>query len=147
MNADKNQIISTEEACKLLGITRQTLYKLSDKGQIPGKKIGGQYKFIKQSLLDYMHIHSQQADLVKEGYREWELKGDFATEGIKKMARRTFQELASNIEELIVNAYDADGTKVEVIINQDKKTLSILDDGNGMDEKALEEYVIYGESK
>lgn len=146
-NNEENQIITTEEACKLIGITRQTLYKLSDRGEIPGKKIGGQYKFIKQGLLDYIHAHSQQADLAKEGYREWELRGDFATEGIKKMARRTFQELASNIEELIVNAYDADATLVEIVINYDKKTLSLIDNGSGMDEKSLASYVIYGESE
>jgi len=33
------EIISTEEACKLLGLSRQTLYKLSDAGKIPGKKL------------------------------------------------------------------------------------------------------------
>ena len=147
MSTQSDQIISTEEACELLGITRQTLYKLSDKREIPGKKVGGKYKFVKQKLLDYMHGHSQQVDSSKGVYREWELKGDFATEGIKKMARRTFQELASNIEELIVNAYDADATQVEVIINYDKKTLSITDNGNGMDDKSLASYVIYGESE
>lgn len=76
-----------------------------------------------------------------------ELKGDFATAGIKKMAKRTFQELASNIEELIVNAYDADATLVQVTLDYDKKILCIVDDGNGMDEKALANYVIFGESE
>lgn len=147
MSTQIDQIISTEEACELLGITRQTLYKLSDKGEVPGKKVGGKYKFIRRKLLDYMHDHNKQAEAPKGTYKEWELKGDFATEGIKKMARRTFQELASNIEELIVNAYDADATRVEVIINYDKKTLSITDNGNGMDDKSLASYVIYGESE
>lgn len=148
MSKNTDVIISTEEACALLGITRQTLYKLSDKGEIPGKKVGGKYKFVKQALLDYMQAHTQTAPTdTDQEYREWELQGDFATEGIKKMARRTFQELASNIEELIVNSYDADATRVDVIINYDKKTLSILDNGSGMDDKTLASYVIYGESE
>lgn len=140
----ENKVISTEEACKLLGLSRQTLYKLCDKGEVPGKKVGGKYRFVEEKLLEYMH----QSKNVPEGneYREWELRGDFATEGIKKMAKRTFQELASNIEELIVNSYDADATLVQVIVDYDKKTLSIIDDGHGMDEKTLSSYVIWGSS-
>ncbi len=139
---NQTTLLSTDAACKLLGVTRQTLYKLLEKGEIPGKKVGGSYKFVQQQLLDYMNNNSKQNE-----YKEWELKGDFATEGIKKMAKRTFQELASNLEELIANAYDADATEVQVTIDQDKKTLSITDDGSGMDEKSLSSYVIYGESQ
>lgn len=145
MSKQNQELISTEEVCKLVNISRQTLYKLCDKGEIPGKKVGGQYKFVKQKILDYIHQEHNSSN--KNEFRTWELKGDFATEGIKKMARRTFQELASNIEELIVNAYDADAILVQVILNYDKKTISIIDDGNGMDESSLSSYVIYGESK
>lgn len=144
MSIISRELISTKEACKLLNISRQTLYKLCDKGEIPGKKVGRSYKFIKQMILDYMQ--QTRFPLNNTEYREWELKGDFSTEGIKKMAKRTFQELASNIEELIVNAYDADATLVQIILNYDKKTLSIIDNGNGMDERSLSSYVIYGES-
>src|SRR3989344_8519429 len=83
---------------------------------------------------------------INNKYKVWELKGDFATTGIKKMARRTFQELSSNLEELIANAYDADATKVQLTLDYDKKTLSFTDNGNGMDENNLLSYVIYGES-
>ena len=145
MKSLMEEIISTEEACKLLGVTRQTLYKLCEKGEIPGRKVGSQYKFVKTAILDHVHKGKQVVD--KEGYEIWELKGDFATAGIKKMAKRTFQEVASNIEELIVNAYDADATLVTVTLDYDKNTLTIIDDGNGMDEKALASYVIYGESE
>jgi len=139
------EIISTEEACKLLGLSRQTLYKLSDAGKIPGKKVGGKYRFSRQEILNFIQQKNSLAP--NNEYKEWEIKGDFATAGIKKMAKRTFQELASNIEELIVNAYDADATSVLIILNYDKKTLSIIDNGNGMDEKNLASYVIYGESE
>jgi len=79
-------------------------------------------------------------------YKVWEVRGDFATKGIKKMARRTFQDLSSNIEEIIANAYDEDAKLVKIIIDYDNKCLNIIDDGNGMDEKSLASYVIYGES-
>ncbi len=139
--------ISTEEACKLLGITRQTLYKLAEKGDLPGRKVGSRYKFSKKTVTDYIHDHENiKSENEGEEFKEWELRGDFATVGIKKMAKRTFQELASNIEELIVNAYDADATTVQIILDYDKNALNIIDDGNGMDEEALASYVIYGES-
>jgi excisionase family DNA binding protein len=146
MAKETKEIISTEETCKLLGLTRQTLYKLCEKGEIPGKKIGSKYKFVRSVVLDYLHNKEEPA-AVEGDYKVWELRGDFATAGIKKMAKKTFQELASNIEELIINAYDADATLVEAILDYDKNSLTIIDDGNGMDEQDLASYVIYGESK
>lgn len=143
-NNKEDQIISTEEACKMLDLSRQTLYKLCDSGEIPGKKIGGKYRFLRQEILNF--IQQKNKSFQSSASKEWEIKGDFATQGIKKMAKRTFQELTSNLEELIVNAYDADATLVQVILNYDKKTLSIFDNGNGMDEDNLSSYVIYGES-
>jgi excisionase family DNA binding protein len=144
MDKQLDKIITTEEACKLLGITRQTLYKLAEKGEIPGKKVGSRYKFIESELLNYLNMNGK--DVGKRNYKVWELRGDFATTGIKKMAKRTFQELASNIEELIANSYDSDATLVQVILDYDKKALNIIDDGSGMDENNLASYVIYGES-
>ncbi|UCB57565.1 MAG: ATP-binding protein [Candidatus Omnitrophota bacterium] len=145
MKKATREIISTEEACQLLGMSRQTLYKLSTDGKVPSRKIGARYKFVKADLMDY--INGKEKKVAEEDYKVWELTGDFATAGIKKMAKRTFQELASNIEELIVNAYDGDATLVQIILDYDKRTLNIIDNGNGMDEKALANYVIYGESE
>ena len=137
-----DEVISTEKACELLGVTRQTLYKLCEKGELPGKKVGSKYKFVKAAILNHLHKEENTDD-----YKVLELRGDFATAGIKKMAKRTFQEVASNIEELIVNAYDADATAINVTLDYDKNTLTIADDGSGMDEKGLASYVIYGESQ
>ena len=138
---NNTKILSTAEASRLLGLTRQTLYKLAEKGELPGKKIGRNYKFFEQDILSYIRLHKK---LPK--YKEWELRADFATEGIKKMAKRTFQGLSSNIEELIANSYDADATSVRIVINNDKGTLSIIDNGSGMDESALASFVKYGKS-
>lgn len=143
MNNDSNkESMSTKDACELLGVSRQTLYKLCEQGEIPFIKVGSQYRFVKSSLNDYLGGKVEKSNEPKV----WELRGDFSTSGIKKMAKRTFQEIASNIEELIANSYDADATLVNIILDHDKRTLSIIDDGNGMDEKALNSYVIYGES-
>lgn len=146
MDKVNTKVISTEQAARLLSITRQTLYKLADKHEIPGKKIGRKYLFLEQDILSYISTHNSNSEVENSDYREWELRGDFATEGLKKMAKRTFQELSSNIEELIVNSYDADATDVRIIINNDKRILSIIDNGMGMDEKVLTSFVIYGKS-
>jgi|GEM_PF-4631679 len=144
-NQEDNEIISTNDVCKLLNVSRQTLYKLNSSGQLSGKKVGREYKYLKSKVIAYLHKDSDEN--VRDSYREWEIKGDFATEGIKKMARRTFLEFSSNLEELIANSYDADATLVELVINNDKKTISISDNGGGMDEKSLASYVVYGKSE
>ena len=48
------------------------------------------------------------------------------------------------LDELISNSYDADATKVEIQISQER--LSILDNGVGMDRKGLENYLWLGYS-
>lgn len=140
----EKEFISINEACKRLGLSKPTFIKLCDDGVFTIKKEGTKVKVVKADVMNYLirrEINTEDANI-----KVWELRGDFATAGIKKMAKRTFQELASNIEELIVNAYDADATLVQIDLDSDKKTMNIIDDGNGMDEKALVSYVIYGES-
>jgi len=144
MVVKNSTLLSTEEASKILSISRQTLYKLVESREVVGRKVGGQYKFPSNILEDYLE-RKDEGD--KGKVTEWELKDGFATAGIKKMAKRTFQELASNIEELIVNSYDADATLVQIILDLDKRTLALIDDGFGMDEKSLSSYVIFGESE
>ena len=149
MEKIESKIITTEEACKLLKVTRQTLYKLVETGKIPGKKIGRDYRFHEDDILNYISADNDNLIVSKEdspGVKKWILKDNFATVGIKKMAKRTFQEFSSNVEELIVNAYDEDATSVEIILDLDKSNLSITDNGNGMNEDDLIKYVIYGES-
>lgn len=85
-------------------------------------------------------------NLPPEGIR-WKLQEKVSTSGLKKMAKRTFKEFSANLEELIANAYDEDATEVEIIYDEDAKTLSIKDDGDGMNAVQLESYVCYGESK
>lgn len=136
--------ISFKKACTLLGITKDGLQSLIDDDTIKAEIINGEVLVPKMALLQYKEALKYHKPEIKE--RVWELKGDFATMGIKKMAKRTFQELASNIEELIVNSYDADAMLVQLILDLDKNALTLTDDGAGMDEKTLSAYVVYGES-
>jgi len=154
-SSSEHDILTTEEACKLLKISKPTLYKLIEKKKISGYKIGKEYRFNKQELMSYIggsqstrqqRVSDIQPKADNETGYQWELKDDFATVGIQKMAKRTFQAFSSNLEELIVNAYDEDATEVKIIVDKNKKILSVIDDGNGMDKEDLSNYVIYGES-
>ena len=46
------EVLTTEEVCKLLKISRQTIYKLVEQGKLPGTKVGQSYKFLKSELIE-----------------------------------------------------------------------------------------------
>ncbi len=150
MNNLSPSLITTKEASNLLKVTRQTLYKLIEDRKIKGKKIGRSYRFYEDDILSYIGNNKNQIIGLQESedsvVKKWLLKDNFAAVGIKKMAKRTFQHFASNMCELIVNAYDEDATEINLTLNLNENTLSIIDNGNGMDENDLIKYVIYGES-
>lgn len=145
LNNEITDFISFDNACRFLGVSKKALNQLVNDKLIPAVKGEHDYSFSKSVLAAYKD-EKEFKNTTSTG-KLWEIQGDFSTEGLKKMAKRTFQELASNIEELIVNAYDADAKLVQIILNLDKNALTIIDDGNGMNEKALSSYVIYGESE
>jgi excisionase family DNA binding protein len=39
------KIVSVQELAKVLGMTKLTIYRLANAGEIPGKKIGKQWRF------------------------------------------------------------------------------------------------------
>ena len=49
-----DEILTTEEVCKLLRVSRQTIYKLVDHGKLPGTKVGQSYKFLKSELIGFL---------------------------------------------------------------------------------------------
>jgi excisionase family DNA binding protein len=46
------EILDIDLAAKFLGIKKRTLYKLVNKGQVPARKIGGQWRFSKSQLIN-----------------------------------------------------------------------------------------------
>lgn len=48
------EILTTEEAMQLLRISRPTLLHLIHSRQIPARKLGNQWRFVKQALMDYV---------------------------------------------------------------------------------------------
>lgn len=48
------QLLSTQEVCEVLGITRLTFYRLVEDGELRAKKIGRGHKVLKEDLLRYL---------------------------------------------------------------------------------------------
>ncbi|MFH1852242.1 MAG: helix-turn-helix domain-containing protein [Candidatus Neomarinimicrobiota bacterium] len=46
------KILNIDEACEFLGIKRRTIYKLLKEGSLPAVKIGGQWRFSQEVLMD-----------------------------------------------------------------------------------------------
>ena len=78
--------------------------------------------------------------------KTWELQSDFSIVRLKKILKERLKRPSSNLEELIVNAYDADATLVQIVFDLDKRTLKIIDNGSGMDRKTLVKYLTYGQT-
>ncbi len=48
------EILLVEEVAEYLRVNKQTIYNLLRQGQLPAKKIGGQWRFHKQAIDDYL---------------------------------------------------------------------------------------------
>ena len=48
------ELLTTQEVCEVLGITRLTFYRLIENGELKAKKIGRGYRVLKEDLLGYL---------------------------------------------------------------------------------------------
>jgi excisionase family DNA binding protein len=55
------EIMDITEAATYLNIKKGTLYRLVKKGQIPGTKIGGQWRFKREHLDDMFRVSHRRA--------------------------------------------------------------------------------------
>ena len=51
---EKDKFLTTDELCQYLKLPKPTLYWLLGKGQIPGAKVGRQWRFNKDSIDKWM---------------------------------------------------------------------------------------------
>ena len=65
MPNNQKEILNVEEACTLLGISAKTFAKILRKGDIPGRKIGREWKFSRKALIDWVGS-AQSKDFVKK---------------------------------------------------------------------------------
>lgn len=61
-----------------------------------------------------------------------DFKFEFSLEVLNHLGRGLYRNFATVVAEAISNSWDAEATEVRITINKEKKEMSILDNGNGM---------------
>ena len=54
MPADSNSVFTIEDLAKYLKISKSTLYKLAQRGELPGVKVGRHWRFHKDAVDDWL---------------------------------------------------------------------------------------------
>jgi excisionase family DNA binding protein len=54
MTEERKEILNIDEACRLLGVSSRTFAKVLREDDIPGRKIGREWKFSRQALIDWV---------------------------------------------------------------------------------------------
>ena len=49
-----NEILDADQASDLLRVSKTTLYSLSKRGKLPGRRIGREWRFVRSNLLDWI---------------------------------------------------------------------------------------------
>lgn len=63
------EILTIEEACALLGISAKTFAKILKEEDIPGRKIGREWKFSRQALIDWVGA-AKARDFINTGKKK-----------------------------------------------------------------------------
>ncbi len=50
--------MTMEEIAEYLKVSKETIYKMAQKGQLPGSKIGNQWRFNRQVVDEFLKAHS-----------------------------------------------------------------------------------------
>ena len=48
------EVLTSEEAATLLRVSRKTLYRLAQNGELPGTKVGRSWRFHRADLIDFL---------------------------------------------------------------------------------------------
>jgi len=72
-------ILNIEEAAQLLGVSTKTFAKVLREGEIPGRKIGREWKFSKQALIDWVARGKSSEFLDLQDERDDDAEGDDET--------------------------------------------------------------------
>lgn len=54
MRKSMDEILTIKEASQFLKIGKTTLYKLARNGEIPGRKVGREWRFVKDKIIEWV---------------------------------------------------------------------------------------------
>ncbi|WP_040443196.1 helix-turn-helix domain-containing protein [Ktedonobacter racemifer] len=58
-----DDILDADEVAKLLKLNEQTVKRLANRGELPGFKIGGRWRFRREAIEEYIRrLEQQQSD-------------------------------------------------------------------------------------
>ncbi|RWQ45678.1 MAG: DNA-binding protein [Mesorhizobium sp.] len=60
-----SEILTVREVAAMLKINEKTAYKLVAKGEIPGFKVGGSWRFDKDEIEKWIHVKMSKHELPK----------------------------------------------------------------------------------
>ncbi len=58
MAPTETQLLTTRQATELLQVSRFTLYRLVEAGEIPALRVGGQLRFDRAEILDHLRANT-----------------------------------------------------------------------------------------
>jgi len=95
MAESQKEILNIDEACRLLGVSAKTFAKILRGSDMPGRKIGREWKFSRQALIDWVGAAKAQdfIELGKNKTREKLKVEKVAPRGripLKRIARERF---------------------------------------------------------
>ncbi len=62
-----DDILDADEVAKLLKLNEQTVKRLANRGELPGFKIGGRWRFRREAIEEYIRkLEQQQGDQKQE---------------------------------------------------------------------------------
>jgi excisionase family DNA binding protein len=67
MTEKQDNVLTIEELAVYLKISKSSLYKLAQKGEIPGQKVGKHWRF-RRDIIDQLLADSQEATKRKKRY-------------------------------------------------------------------------------
>lgn len=59
MSGGTNELLTADETSRFFRISKTTLYKLARDGEIPAYKIGREWRFVKNALLEWIVLKSK----------------------------------------------------------------------------------------
>lgn len=68
MDPSSGSILTIDELASYLKIPKSTLYKLAQKGKVPGQKVGRHWRFRKETIDRWLE-HDDRRDSRKQGER------------------------------------------------------------------------------
>ena len=74
MPTDSSSVLTIEDLAEYLKISKSTLYKLAQRGELPGIKVGRHWRFHKNAVDEWLKSHPDHLDTKEKKQEEQETR-------------------------------------------------------------------------